>query len=85
MACGTPVACSRVSSLPEVAGDAALYFAPDDTPALTHALGRLCDDSMLRDDLRARGLAQAARFSWPLTAQRTLEVYRRVFDRRKGA
>ena len=78
MACGTPVACSNVSSLPEVAGDAALFFAPDDTPALTGVLRRLSDDSALCADLRARGLAQAARFSWPLTAQRTLEVYRRV-------
>lgn len=84
MACGTPVACTGVASLPEVAGDATLYFAPDDSPALTAILGRLRDDAALRADLQARGLAQAARFSWPLTAQRTLEVYRRVAGRHKG-
>jgi alpha-1,3-rhamnosyl/mannosyltransferase len=85
MACGTPVACTAVSSLPEVAGAAALYFAPDDSLALTALLGRLRDDAALRADLQVRGLAQAARFYWPLTAQRTLEVYRRVAGRDKEA
>lgn len=91
MACGTPVACSRLPSLLEVAGDAALTFAINDevdgpregalTPseqAMVDALDRLSRDAALRDDLRARGLAQAARFSWQATAHQTLAVYESV-------
>jgi alpha-1,3-rhamnosyl/mannosyltransferase len=76
MACGTPVACSNASSLPEVAGDAALLFAPTDTSAIAQAIQRLTDDASLRADLRQRGLRQAARFTWRRTAELTLAVYR---------
>ncbi len=76
MACGAPVACSNTSSLPEVAGDAALLFDPTDVGALAAALSRALNDAALRDDLRQRGLAQAARFSWERTAQATLSAYR---------
>ena len=78
MACGTPVACSNVSSLPEVAGDAALLFDPADAAAMAQAIARLLDEPSLRDDLRTRGLAQAARFTWERTAARTLDVYRKL-------
>ena len=78
MACGTPVACSNVSSLPEVAGTAALLFDPSDVAAITAALGRLLDDATLRADLRARGLTQAERFTWKQTAAATLAVYRKL-------
>ncbi len=78
MACGTPVACSNVSSLPEVAGDAALLFDPDDPAAMTQALHRLLEDASLRADLQTRGLAQAARFTWEQTAAATLRVYRKL-------
>ncbi len=76
MACGAPVVCSSASSLPEVVGDAALLAAPDDVPAWTAALWRLLADAGLRADLRARGLQQAARFSYAQNARDTLEVYR---------
>jgi alpha-1,3-rhamnosyl/mannosyltransferase len=78
MACGTPVACSDSSSLPEVTGDAALLFEPTDVESITRALNRISHDDMLRAQLSARGLNQAARFSWERTARETLELYRKV-------
>jgi glycosyltransferase involved in cell wall biosynthesis len=76
MARGIPVACSNVSSLPEVAGDAALLFDPHDEPAIAGALRRLLDDEPLRERLHARGLARAGEFTWRRTARLTLESYR---------
>ena len=81
MACGAPVVCSNTSSLPEVAGDAALLVDPLDVDALTDALRRVLNDPALAADLRARGLAQAARFSWARAAEETLAVYRRVIGK----
>ena len=78
MACGTAVACSNSSSLPEIAGDAALTFDPFDVDALAAALGRLLRDHELRARLQQAGLAQAARFSWANTAAATLGVYRQA-------
>ena len=76
MACGTPVVCSNASSLPEVVGDAALTVPPTDARALASALQRVWRDADLRADLRARGLARAARFSWARAARETADVYR---------
>ena len=78
MACGTPVICSNAASLPEVAGDAALLIDPTDASTLTEALQCILDDRALRAQLSARGLEQAARFSWPQAAAKTLAVYRQV-------
>jgi glycosyltransferase involved in cell wall biosynthesis len=78
MACGAPVVTSSASSLPEVVGDAALLVAPDDVAGWAAALERLLTDAALRADLRARGLAQAARFSWQRVAEETLQVYEQV-------
>ena len=78
MACGTPVACSNTSSLPEVAGDAALLFDPTDIQAMVGAMDLALGDANMREELRRRGAAQAARFSWERTAQATMEVYRDV-------
>jgi alpha-1,3-rhamnosyl/mannosyltransferase len=75
MACGTPVACSGVSSLPEIAGDAALLFDPVRVESIVEALARLMKDADQRADLRARGLRQASRFSWQQTARQTWETY----------
>ncbi len=71
---GTP---SRrtASSLPEVVGDAALAFDPSDVPALAAALVRVARDGELRADLRRRGLARAALFSWRRCAAETATVY----------
>ncbi len=75
MACGTPVVCSNASSLPEVVGEGGILFDPRDTGALTNALARVLTDERLRVDMRERGLAQAAKFSWERAARETLAVY----------
>jgi glycosyltransferase involved in cell wall biosynthesis len=85
MACGTPVVASNVSALPEVVGDAALQVSPLDVEALADAMERLLRDGRLRSDLRERGLARAARFSWEKAARQTVEVYRWVVEARKEA
>jgi glycosyltransferase involved in cell wall biosynthesis len=69
---------SNVSSLPEVAGEAALLVAPDDVQAIAEAMGRLLRDESLRHTLGARGMEQARRFSWEQTARHTLAAYRTV-------
>jgi glycosyltransferase involved in cell wall biosynthesis len=74
MACATPVLASATSSLPEIAGDAALLIDPEDTAAIADGMARLASDTVLRDDLRARGLARAAQFTWERCAQETLAV-----------
>lgn len=76
MACGLPVACANSSSLPEVAGDAAVLFDPTRAGAIVEALRLLLGDGALRADLRLRGLRQAAQFSWMRTARETLTLYR---------
>ncbi len=78
MACGTPVVCSNVSSLPEVAGDAALLVDPLDVEALASALARVVDDEGLRRELRARGFEQVRRFSWRRCAEQVLAVLEEV-------
>jgi len=78
MACGTPVVCADNSSLPEVAGDAALQITAADTPALAHALHRLTINHPLRRQLIEAGFRQAAQFNWPAAAKRLLTVYHRL-------
>lgn len=78
MACGAPVVTSNSSSLPEVAGDAALLVDPLDTEAIAEAVRRLLDDEGLRASLRAKGLERAKLFPWSRTARETLQVYRDV-------
>ena len=72
MACGVPVVCSNASSLPEVSGDAALYFDPRDVAAMADAMYRALADDALRADLRARGFAQAKQFTWEKAARELL-------------
>ena len=78
MACGTPVVCSNTSSLPEVAGDAALLVPPDDVRGWSEAIARVSTDDALCAQMRERGLAHAARFSWEQAARQTADLYRRV-------
>ncbi len=78
MARGVPVACANASSLPEVAGDAALLFDPRSEQDIAAATGRLLEDRSLADELRARGRARAARFTWERTARLTLAGYARA-------
>ena len=77
MACGVPVITSSSSSLGEVVGDAAYLVAdPHDARQLGAAIISLVVDGSLADDLRARGLKQAAGFSWQHTAAETARIYR---------
>ncbi len=78
MACGTPVICSNSSSLPEVAGEAALLADPTDVEAMREALRALVLDQDRRVELRARGLQQASNFSWAQAVKQTLDVYDNV-------
>jgi glycosyltransferase involved in cell wall biosynthesis len=78
MAAGAPVVTANVSSLPEVAGDAALLVDPADVNAIATALARLLSDPALADDLRARGRARAAELSWERTARETLALLRSI-------
>ena len=78
MACGTPVVCSDLSSLPEVAGDAALLVNPRDPRAIAAAVVRLLRDGPLCEELRGRGLARATGFGWERTARACVEAWRGV-------
>ncbi len=75
MACGTPVLTSNVSSLPEVAGDAAIMVAPNDQDAITGALEQMITDAALRADLSRRGLERAQMFTWAAAARQLAGVY----------
>ncbi|RJQ44235.1 MAG: glycosyltransferase family 1 protein [Gaiellales bacterium] len=76
MASGTPVIVSRSSSLPEVVGEAGVYVDPLDMDDLARAITEVVSDEGLAARLRARGLEQAARFSWERAARETLEILR---------
>lgn len=78
MACGTPVVCSDASSLPEVAGDAALLVDPLDVEGWVEAMERALREEELRRELVARGLAQARRFTWERAAGELLEICRAI-------
>jgi glycosyltransferase involved in cell wall biosynthesis len=79
---GAPVACSNTSSLPEVAGDAALLFNPERQEEVDGALRRLLDDRALAQRLRIRGRERAARFTWQQTGVASLAGYRRALAHR---
>jgi glycosyltransferase involved in cell wall biosynthesis len=78
MACGCPVITSNASSLPEVAGDAAIQVDPLDVDNLASAIVKVLEDDELRSGLSARGLHRARQFSWDRTARETIAVYKRV-------
>lgn len=83
MACGTPVVCSNASSLPEVAGEAALLVPPDDVDALAEAMARALRDAALRQRLVSLGFGQARRFTWSEAAYQTAALYEQI--RQAGA
>jgi glycosyltransferase involved in cell wall biosynthesis len=81
---GLPVACSNVSSLPEVAGGAAELFDPRSVPEMAAAVARLVHDDNRRAELVARGRERLAEFTWERTARATLETYRRAIVQRRA-
>jgi len=80
MACGTPAICSRTASLPEVGGDAVLYFDPQSLEGLADAIEGVLSSRELRESLRAKGLVQAARFTWKEFVEKHVQVYRAVLS-----
>lgn len=82
MACGTPVACSRSSSLVEIAEGHALLFDPAQPGEIVTTLCTLARDSGLRDGLRERGLSHARRFTWARCVDETVSVWRQVLAQR---
>ena len=73
-ACDTPLVCANSSSLPEVAGEGALYFDPHNTEEMAAAIARVLIDEDLRQTLIARGRQNLKRFSWQKSAQQTMSV-----------
>lgn len=81
MACGTPSLTSSLSSLPEVAGDAAAFVDPESVPSIAKGIRDILLDSELRAAVRERGLRQASRFTWNRTASQTLKVLQQEHER----
>ena len=78
MACGAPCLVSKVSSIPEIVGDAAYFVNPHDTEGIGRAMAELAGNKELRDKLSAAGREQAKKFSWEKCARETLEVYKSI-------
>lgn len=81
MARGIPVAAARASCLPEVYGDAAVFFDPDDVNDMAGIIARGLSDEALRDGLRRRGYERLKRYSWSTMAEQTLAVYTTLASR----
>jgi glycosyltransferase involved in cell wall biosynthesis len=77
-ACGVPVITSNCSSIPEVAGDAAMLVDPKDEESISQAIINVCNDEGLRGQLILAGIARNRQFNWTETAQKTLSVYQKV-------
>lgn len=80
MKCGMPVLTSNLSSIPEVAGNAAYYVDPYQEDQIEAGIATLLGDQKLREDLRVKGFLQAGKFGWKLTAQKTLAVYEELLN-----
>jgi glycosyltransferase involved in cell wall biosynthesis len=82
MACGTPVVTSNLSSLPEVAGDAALLVDPYQIEAIVNAIQQLIDDTTLRQTLIEKGQQRAGQFTWAKSARQLRQIYTTLLDER---
>jgi len=78
MNCGAPVITSNTSSLPEVAGEAALYIDPNHVKQLVSAMSELSNNTDLRNELVDKSVNQAQNFSWLSTAEQMLDIYEKV-------
>ncbi len=78
MACGTPVVSSKVSSMPEVLGDAAIYFDPRDTDKMAEQIVKVFQDTNLQKQMKIKGLEQVRRYSWQRMAKETLAIYQKI-------
>ena len=80
MSCGTPVITSNTSSMPEIGGDAALYFDPADARQLTALLLDVTGNENLQNELSRKGIERAGEFSWDKTARATLKIYEDLYS-----
>lgn len=78
MACGCPVICSDKASLPEVGGDAAIYFDGHDKRDLAKKMDKVLSDKGLQEEMRTKGISQAGKFSWKRCSEETIKVYEKV-------
>ena len=78
MACGTPVITSNLSSLPEIAGNAAILVDPYNPEEISASILRLCEDPVLEENLRNAGILRAAEFSWEKTVTETISLYKKI-------
>ena len=83
ISCGCPCIVSRAASIPEVGGDAAIYFDPKNVISIREATERVITDENLRKNMREQGLRHASNFSWQKTVKETADVYRLVASRRQ--
>ncbi len=78
MACGTPVVSSNTSSMPEILGDAAVYFDPDDANNMAEQIIKVLQDQNLQKQMRLKGIERVKRYSWKCMAKETLDIYRKI-------
>jgi len=80
MACGAPVITSKVTSMPEIAGNAAFLVDPLDKDSIVDAMLKLANDRSAREQLRRLGLERVKQFSWDVSAQKTLDIYSEILN-----
>ncbi|HXY53893.1 MAG TPA: glycosyltransferase family 1 protein [Nitrospirota bacterium] len=80
MACGCPIACSNTTSIPEVVGDAGVFFDPTSPEDMADKIWQLWKDDERLKEMRKRGLERAKLFSWDETARKTIETYRKTIE-----
>ncbi|MEA1937158.1 MAG: glycosyltransferase family 1 protein [Patescibacteria group bacterium] len=80
MACGTPVVSSGRTSLPEILGEAAIYFNPDNYEEMAEKIAQVIQDENLKNNLIQKGLQQVEKYNWKKMAEETLEIYEEVMD-----
>ena len=80
MACGTAVASSNAACLPEILGEAALYFEPNNEKDMAEIIKQILTNQTLKLDLKQKGLQQIKKYSWPDCAKKTLEIYNKILE-----
>jgi glycosyltransferase involved in cell wall biosynthesis len=81
MACGVPVITSNTSSMPEIAGDAAILVDPHKSEEIVDAIEHILNDEVFRNSLCEKGIERAARFSWKHMAEKYLELYKELLNK----
>jgi glycosyltransferase involved in cell wall biosynthesis len=80
MACGTPVVSSNKTSLPEILGNAAIYFNPNNPEEMAEKMKLVLTDKKLYNELREKGFEQIKKYSWEKMGRETVEIYRKILD-----